>query len=187
MTQPAPLIEFLETHLGPSRAGSRDPKTGIQTIYFDDQPAEASVTLTTLGLSNRVLEREDGNKMRQELLFASYEDLDEWRPDVHVLHVADELAEKQKALKRGQVIALEGVLFPESELEAFYCAAPVYWPAEVQRWEGADPAVVVVWLVPITADEATFIEANGWKAFEELLDQSDPDLFDLRRASMLAE
>jgi hypothetical protein len=44
---------------------------------------------------------------------------------------------------------------------------------------------VLVLLVPITDDEAAFVAAHGWDAFEEHLEAADPDLFDLNRRSSL--
>lgn len=49
----------------------------------------------------------------------------------------------------------------------------------MQRVTNTD--VLVAWLIPITVNEAAFIRADGYRRFEDLLIDQDPDLQDLRR------
>ena len=66
-------------------------------------------------------------------------------------------------------------------MEALYSAIPVYLPDDFAQFDD----VVLVWLVPISRAEAAFVTANGWSAFEDLLSETDPDLVDVDRKSLL--
>ncbi|WP_094710691.1 suppressor of fused domain protein [Hahella sp. CCB-MM4] len=46
----------------------------------------------------------------------------------------------------------------------------------------ADPILVFVWLIPIYPEEQKFIREIGWSSFEELINDQQPDFFDLNRA-----
>ena len=50
---------------------------------------------------------------------------------------------------------------------------------------GNGRAAAVVWLVPIHSSEHEFVRRHGWSAFEELLQERDPDLFDPLRPSIV--
>ena len=71
-------------------------------------------------------------------------------------------------------------------MTALYAAVPIYLVDEFSVYETAAGAVVLTWLVPITDDEATYIHAHGWRAFEDALVAEDPDLTDLLRPSLAA-
>jgi len=60
----------------------------------------------------------------------------------------------------------------------------VYFPDEFYGVDDPDLGTVVfVWLVPITDQEAEFINRLGWKEFEAELIKVGPDLLDVRRLS----
>jgi len=52
-------------------------------------------------------------------------------------------------------------------------------------YEETLPPTVIVWLVPILPAEAAYVRDAGWEQFEDLLERSDVDLFDLQRASVV--
>jgi len=90
--------------------------------------------------------------------------------------------ERGEAILRGDVIGPQGAIIPESSLEAFYAAIPVYYDdafSAVDLESGS--RAVMVWMVPIGAAEAAFVAEAGWSAFESKLAEQDPDLMDLKR------
>lgn len=182
------LIEHLETHLGPIRAGWKmesAPGGRLFIVEFADQPVEGAVTYATLGLSEHTLRQEDGPPICQELLFSLREG--EARPEDAVLLMKTLVApvlESRRSLDRGQVLGPAGPVLEGSTLEAFYCSFPAYFPEELAVFRGVTPAVFFVWLIPITRDEARFIEQRDWESFEELLEEQDPELLDLRRTGL---
>ena len=50
---------------------------------------------------------------------------------------------------------------------------------------GTTPATVVVWLIPLTAQDAAMVKSSGWERFEELLETTPVDFWNLDRASVL--
>jgi len=49
----------------------------------------------------------------------------------------------------------------------------------------SNPATVFVWLIPITGQEAEFVKSTGWSKFEDILERSSPDFWDLDRESVI--
>jgi len=45
--------------------------------------------------------------------------------------------------------------------------------------------MIIAWLVPITDQEASFVNDRGWNEFERELEKHDPDLIDFLRASIV--
>ena len=66
-----------------------------------------------------------------------------------------------------------------------YATVPSFFRDEVQVFRRSIPPTVFVLLLPITDDEAEFIGTQGWEPFEDLLETTDVDLFDLYRHSSL--
>lgn len=69
-----------------------------------------------------------------------------------------------------------GLLFESSQLEALYCAVPVYFSRPLHTFGESSPVTIFVWLLPITRDEANFVKSRGWSMFEEELARRNPDL-----------
>ena len=56
---------------------------------------------------------------------------------------------------------------------------------EVYEPPGQDRRIVVLWLVPITSPEARFVRRQGAQAFEELMQRSEANVVDPRRAPIV--
>jgi hypothetical protein len=98
--------------------------------------------------------------------------------------VAVEAVTRGRAYLRGEVIGPRGPLFKDSTVTALYVAIPVYFPDEFSGVDDPDLGTVIfAWLVPITDQEAEFVNRLGWKEFEAKLVKVDPDLLDFRRLS----
>jgi hypothetical protein len=52
-------------------------------------------------------------------------------------------------------------------------------------YEETSPSTVLVWLIPLLPEEAHYVHQHGWKSFETLLEQKNPDLLDLRRMPVI--
>ncbi len=89
-----------------------------------------------------------------------------------------------RPLLRGDVIGPRGELFAGSGLEAVYVAIPVYLPDEFAVCDEDGTEIVIAWLVPISSSETQYVREHGWRAFEDRLVESDPDLTDVFRASL---
>ncbi|HYN22751.1 MAG TPA: suppressor of fused domain protein [Thermoanaerobaculia bacterium] len=180
----SPLLAHLERHLGPIQTGWRLPGAdSVFVVRFDDRPLEGAVTYTTVGLSETLLHQEDGGNLRQELLFCC------WAPERDddivglLMVVAGDVLQSEQAFAHGQVLGPAGPLVPDGNVEALYCTAPVYFDDEFHAFRGVDPPVIIVWLVPLTRDEAAAAQTD--ENFEDLLVEADPDFLDLSRESIL--
>lgn len=178
-------LAFLEGLLGPL---SRAWGTPLQTwpplvLEWKDQPHRGAHTFITSGLGRCVLDLGDGRTVRQELLLAvNHPSLRDESCRVLEL-VAEDCARSNRALLRGDVIRPGERIFKKFNPVALYCSIPVYYPDSLAVWDGTDPPTVFVWLVPIMSRESDFVNVRGWDSFEDVLQEVDPDLLDLRRKS----
>ncbi|MGE7439634.1 suppressor of fused domain protein [Kitasatospora sp. NPDC001175] len=93
-------------------------------------------------------------------------------------YVAGQPTASGEAILHGDVVALPAPL-PGGTMTSLYAGLPAYFDddfSSVTIENGID--VVVVWLIPITAEETAFIRDRGWEAFEDALVRQDPDLLD---------
>jgi hypothetical protein len=86
------------------------------------------------------------------------------------------MVERGWGLRRGEVIGPRGKLFEHGTTTALYAAAPVYLPDDFAECAEGNRTIVLVWLVPITDDEAEYVRTHGWNSFEDALVAEDPDL-----------
>jgi hypothetical protein len=176
--------EHLETFLGPISRGWAPPdnRWGIQVSLFEDTPEPGVWTYTTLGLSHHVLGL--GRKtVRQELIFSTWARYDADDVASFLMTLAEEVARSTTGLLRGEVI--EGKpLIAGARTTGVYAAIPVFWPDEFQVLEATIPNTVMVWLLPIDQAEAQLIASEGWSRFEDQLEESDCDFWDLNRPSL---
>ena len=184
------LPQHLEQYLGKIDVGWSTPDQAIdaiQIVRFAGAVANG-LPFSTLGLSRYELRsRVSAKVIRQELLMIVPSTLrDGPIPDL-LQGVARETRDSERALLRGDVIGPRGRLFKNYEMEALYVSEPVYLPDSFGEFSesGRAEAIVIAWLVPITHNEAHFVLANGWRAFESMLTELDPDLVDLSRASIV--
>ena len=181
-------LEHLERHLGPigQKIVSADPgaRMGFQILSFQGKPFTESTTIVTAGLGGHVMRQASGREIRQELVVCSYrENADVFFAGV-IERVARQLVDTHVSLQRGQVIGPRGPLVKGSALEAVVCCSPWYWEESFSRFDGLNPPVMLVWLVPISPGEAEYIRRFGIDAFEVLLAAEEPDLLDLNRSEL---
>ncbi|MGK4000058.1 suppressor of fused domain protein [Sorangium sp. So ce1024] len=178
--------EHLERHLGPMERGwSSSSLPGVQVCLFRDRPFAGVVTLATLGLSNTVLAMSGGRKVRQELLFACRNDTRIEELGKLLIHVAELMLTRERAVLRGDVILLGCRISADSAADSLYASIPVVYPEGLSTLMDSTPATVVVWLIPLQPTEAAFVKSSGWSDFEDRLESADIDLFDLCRGSVV--
>lgn len=182
-----PLIAHLERHLGRLERGWGESADGrqlpVQVVQFANPTGGVPLSYATLGLSEHVLRMPSG-EVRHELLCCGPSD-GSLNPAPLMVTVAEDLIASGRSLVKGQVLGPSGPLLEGTELEALYCAAPVYFPDEFAVMRDVRPPVVIVWLVPISRSEAAFVRDRGWDAFEDLLLERDPNLLDWGRPSLV--
>jgi len=180
------LIEHMEMYLGEIQDGwtgaSSDHESAFQVARFKNGAIDGHC-FSTIGLSNHVVHSvKSGKKFRCELMMMAHD-------GVNVLpaildQVAHEMLDSGVVLLRGDVIGPRGRIFERSDMSCLYVTNPVYLPDEFCICEVPELGpVLFIWLVPITEAEGNFVRASGWEAFEDLLQDDDPDLLDIYRSS----
>lgn len=181
------IIDHLEQYLGKIEQGWMDNKSDddLQIVNFKNSPFEFVSTFSSLGMSNRLLDLSGNKKVRQELLFTVY------LIDVpglivsFMMSLCEAILDRKKAVFRGEVIPLSTELAERIGFSAVYCAIPVLFDDDFCTYDKSSPSTVMVWVVPIYESEVDFINTHGWKPFEDLLEEKDPDLCCLKRNSVV--
>jgi hypothetical protein len=151
---------------------------------LDAQPASHANCFVTMGLSDAELQFPSGNPMRQELVFACHRAQASRNVQGLLAAVALERTESGCAFARGDVEGPAGFMFPSTNLQALYASLPSYFPDGFSKDTHTSPSTHFMWMIPITAAEASFVARGGWSAFEDELVKQDPDLLDLNRTEI---
>lgn len=179
------FIDHIEEHLGLIQGGAR-LREGVQAAWFADRPTPGSTTVMTLGLSNHVFGQAKGPSVRLELVVACHEStIESFNPASILADICDVIFPAHSAPPRGNVFGPGGRFFPASEMEALYCSLPSCFPEGLQDFDRFPEPFLPIWLIPITRREARFVRERGWQAFEDLIDEADPDLLNLMRPSLV--
>jgi hypothetical protein len=180
------VAEHLERHLGTMEQGwSSKSLPGVQVCWFRDQPDPGTNTLSTLGLSNTVLSMPRNRSVRQELLITVRDGEPVEELAKLLLGVTEEVQRRRRALLRGDVVPLGESICAHATADALYAAIPVVFPDALATLRDSSPPTVIVWLIPIRPPEAELIRASGWSVFEDRLEATEADLFDLCRESVV--
>jgi hypothetical protein len=179
----ASLPEHYERHLGEIARGWSDEKQshGIQVVSFKGQPESGITTFATLGLSRYVLDLPEKRQIRQELLMSANDSFSSDAVAGLVLSLAEHVAERGKALLRGEVVGPGRPVIAGSTLTAIYVTNPSPFDRSLSEFVCESPATVFAYLVPITAGEAALVRERGWSWFEDQLERQNPDIWDLSR------
>ena len=181
------IIEHVEKYLGKIGQGWKDNSSDsdLQVVSFKDIPSETVSTYLSLGMSKHVLSLSGAKKMRQELVFSVYSMAISSMVVSFLLSLCEAVINRGKAVLRGEVIPLSKEIATRIGFEAVYCAIPVYFDDAFCTYNESSPSTVMVWLVPVYQSEVSYIEANGWECFEDLLENKDPDLCALDRDPLI--
>lgn len=182
------LLDHLESHLGRISRGWGDyggDLKSLQVCRFEDAPMQGVVTYVTLGLSHHVLSMPKGRAVRQELVLAVAHEYASDDLAKLLAYVAERILGEHQAILRGDVIPLGSSVARGSELSSLYVSLPVAFPDGLATYSGTDPATVFAWLVPVHDLEAKLVRRMGWSQLEDHFEGSNPDLFDLGRASVV--
>jgi Suppressor of fused protein (SUFU) len=179
----AALIRHFETHLG-QMAGGVKLAERLSVAEFPNQPIEGISVFATIGLSHHILSLPSGKPCRMELVFCCY---DRFRQAAlsALDTVASQILATHSALDEGAVVRRSGSLWPGSSLTALLVYSPVYFPDTFHVDRSSSPPTVIAWLIPITSQELGIVEKHGWDKLETMLEELDPDLFDLERPSIV--
>lgn len=183
-------VEHLERFLGPIDVGWSVDTDGtslpFQVARFKGSPRPGTVAFATVGLGRAALHSPlTGRVLRHELLMIVGQGQQSQVVPAILQQVGSGLLRSGRALRRGDIVGPAGPLVGGSSMVALYVAAPVYLPDDFGEFLEEDQTIVIAWLVPISSREAAFVASHGWRAFEDTLAASDPDLTDLTRPTII--
>jgi hypothetical protein len=178
------LTNQLESFLGEiEKAWKSD--AGIRVVRFPNKPVEGTATYVTLGLSDHVLPMRGERTVRQELVFTTDDHYPPEQIASFLLTFAEFVASRHQALLRGDVVGPRDPIIPGVPVNAVYASMPYFFDDGFATYSETTPPTVLVWLMPLHADEARFVKKVGWSKFEDILDDKDPDVWNLERDSVL--
>ena len=177
------IIEHAEKYLGKIDQGWKDKNSdlGIQIVSFRDNPDNEITTFLSLGLSSSVLDLNKDKTVRQEFIFSTYSIFTPSLVVSFLMSLCEAIWVREKAVLRGEVISLSVELAHRIGFSAAYCTNPVFFDDEFSSFDDSSPPTIMVWIIPIYESEAAYIVNNGWERFEDLLEETDPDLCSLER------
>ncbi|MBZ2195751.1 suppressor of fused domain protein [Occultella gossypii] len=185
------LVDHLEGTLGAIAAGWRTDPDGtpapFQVVEFETGRIDDAVIYSTLGLSEYVLESPtaDGHS-HLELIMIAPEGLRGSALPFQLLDIGRLVVERRELPGLGTIIRNNRTLADLSTMDALYVGRPLYFTPEFATFSNGDRAVTIDWLLPVSQQEAAFVDANGWQAFEKLMyEREDLDPIDYNRASLL--
>ncbi len=157
----------------------------VDILICSDAPAQGFTSFSTVTLSDSPLIQ--GGKefpARIEIAGASASDVKAFG---NAIAAAAFFVSKDKWFPRPGVV-FETILsmFDISvTMEHLYFTAPSQWPGLNTTLELATKKVTWLWAIPISEAESRFIAKQGDGRFEDLLEQSGADVFDVHRASII--
>lgn len=181
------LRAHIDGHLGTTPSGLViEERLGIRVATFDDMPSPGLVTSVTIGVSGHELKQVVSQRtLRQELMTCvdrKYGDLP-WHEVL--LSVAKDVVTHHAALMLGEVLGPGGLLFPETQkctATALLCAPPAFFDDDFSEIELDDrTSMVIVELMPITSEEASWVKRHGWSAFFDRVNSGKIDIMNLSR------
>lgn len=187
MTYLDAVREHYRRYLGQASSGysatlSEHPSGAYDIVQYQDTPWEGAITLATCGMSEL-----DLHMFRQELVLVCYRQFLSSDLILSIAGVVEMVARTRHPLLQGQVLAPAPVepLTADTAMTGLYSSVPTYFPDEFQLVEGEGLKIDVGWLIPVYSTEIRWIEQNGWRAFESLLEEKDPDVMDLARQAVV--
>jgi hypothetical protein len=153
---------------------------GFWILKYDDQPQKQACSYITAGLGRHLLEQESGQKIRQELLFTIWEEYTVNKPEDKLASLSLDFLDRHIPIPNHQVIPWEDGVFENYDFSAVYCTGARQMPEEFEMIE-AEPNLIFVWLIPIYPTEQKFCKEYGWSKFEDLINEQQPDFFNLER------
>jgi hypothetical protein len=169
------VARILGTPVRETRGHTEDLQRMVPTrvLTFEHQPADEAFTLITAGLAET---------LGQELLLCGWNALLTDSTYGTMFAVAQLLYDERLAISSGMLVELPEPITPETTIRHLLLWPPVYHDEALQS---LTEAVELLWLVPLLAQEAAWLERRGAAAFDQLLSGSDPDLLDWTRASIV--
>jgi hypothetical protein len=162
-----------------------DMPFAVDILSVADSPSDGIASYSTIGLFETALDRNEQFGTRVELCGAMLLEVAQWSNVVASASFA--LMRSRRSVKPGRV--LEGYVaeyYPETSVPHLYLTIPFLWNNGHFPELVLDNGIKINWLqvIPISTDEREILRTCGDSAFEDLLEKSDVDVFDLNRTTL---
>ena len=163
-----------------------DPREhSVDILICDDAPGPGLISYSTVTLSDSPLvQRGKEFPTRVELAGAC---ASEAKGFDNALCTAALFVKKDKWFCRPGAVfeSMLNMYDLSATMEHLYFTAPSQWPALNTTLELATKKVTWLWAIPISEAESRFIAEHGDERFEDLLEASGADVFDIHRPSIV--
>jgi hypothetical protein len=154
-------------------------------LICDDAPGPGFCSYSTLTLSDSpLIQRGKKFPARIEIAGACASDVEGF---ANAISTAAFFVMKDKWVCRPGVVfeTMLRMYDLSATMEHLYFTAPSQWPALNTTLELKTKKVTWLWAIPISEAESRFIAEHGDERFEELLESSGADVFDIHRPSIV--
>lgn len=155
-------------------------ESGFWVLKYNNQPDRKACSYITAGIGRHILEQSSGSRIRQELMITVWEEFESLHPEHQLASLSLDLIDRHIPIPNNQVIPWSGGVFEGHNFSAVYCTSARHMPEEFEIIED-DPCLIFVWLIPIYPEEQAFINESGWSEFEKIIENEQPDFFNLKR------
>ncbi|MCJ8311613.1 MAG: suppressor of fused domain protein [Saccharospirillaceae bacterium] len=149
-------------------------------LEYENTPFDKVKSYISVGLGRHLLKQPSGKNIRQELMFTILKKFEHVSIEKSLASLSLDFIDRHIPIPDNQVIPWQGGVFEDYEYSAVYCTSARHMPEEFEIING-NPLLVFVWLIPIFPEEREYIQIFGWESFEELIDEQQPNFFDLDR------
>jgi Suppressor of fused protein (SUFU) len=179
------VLKHFERDLGEfAGAGVMKPETDLDfsLLQFDDRPEDGVTATVTFGLSIHVLNGRDAVQRREELILLLQRDFDGQALDA-AANIGRYLLDEHVALVEGETVGMPGQA--DSTLDRLVVAAPEPFAPRFARYDDADLAVEIVWLLPFAPSEHHIVAEHGWRDLLQHIRAIGASPYDLLRPVVL--
>ncbi len=177
-------IEHFESIFGKISGGHIDESIDsfVDVVFIEDKDSQVLLCATN-GLSEHILRLPENKTVRIELIAQIKGNASDRKHLRKMLaYLANSILKDHLAPLRGEVASLPKEYFEKSKIRnVYFTDAQSVYPAQLGNLKLNGESVVYVWVLPITETELEMIKNKGWTVFEDYLEISQIDLFNLYR------
>jgi len=166
------LTDYIEKHFGGIEDGLTLKEAGfphLQVVRINDKPFQGLTTFMTLGASRKDLYMPNDRFCKQEFVFSTYTNENDFEDVASVLLIfAEMVIQSKNAVLRGEVIGPGESFIKGGTCNCFYSTSPIFFGDDLV-YHGFDIPVIFTWLIPLLEEEASEVRKIGWGQFEDIL------------------
>jgi hypothetical protein len=152
--------------------------TGIDILSCVDPIDENVIFYGTIALNEQASHNE------YEILMASYTK-NKYIPNI-LSTCAFYIIKNKWKTKWGNVFEkIVEEYYPKSAIKHLYFTIPYIWEEKLEGFKVKEKSVKFLFAVGITDSELEYINKNGYKEFENRLEENNVDVFDIKRKSII--